>query len=116
MPHLRYLELFANNISDLSVLSELTELEDLNLCYNPFTTTKDIEHLPHLQRLWVYANYVPWEELSALPALYPDAKVVLNGDGSIDQGWRDSEHYTAMRNMVVNNVVDDLYRNDIPQN
>ena len=113
VPHLRYLELFANNISDFSVLSELTELEDLNICYNPFSTTKDLKNLPSLQRLWVYANYVPQEELAALQSVYPDAVVVISGEGSIDQGWRDSPHYYAMRNMVINNVIDDLYRDEL---
>lgn len=111
-PHLRYLELFNNHIKDMSVLEKLTELEDLNLCYNPVESTKAFRSLPNLKKLWVYATSIPEEELAALHDLYPDATVVTEGWGSVDQGWREGERYEAMRNMVINNVIDDVYKFD----
>lgn len=112
MSKLRYLELFANNISDMSVLKNLTELEDLNLCYNPVTTTEPIRELPNLQRLWIYATDIPAKEIAALSTLYPDTQIVTSGSGSVDQGWRSGAHYDAMRSMVINNVIDEVYRED----
>lgn len=110
VPHLRYLELFANGISDMSVIADLKELEDLNICYNPVSSAEPFMDLPHLQRFWVYNTYIPYDELMQLYARYPNTWIVTAGDGSVDQGWRDGEHYMAMRNMVINNVIDDYYR------
>ena len=113
--HLRYLELFANNITDMSVLSELKELEDLNVCYNPVNSGEPFKDLPNLQKLWIYNTSIPWQEINELKELYPDVKMVTSGSGSVDQGWREGEHYKAMRNMVSNNVIDDVYAFD-PEN
>lgn len=110
VPHLRYLELFANNIEDMSVLAELKELEDLNICYNPVRDAAPLRDLPHLQRLWVYNTNIPAAEIQELREIYADAKVITSGTGSVDQGWRDGAHYWAMKNMVTNNVIDDVYR------
>lgn len=112
VPHLRYLELFANNISDMSVLANLTELEDLNICYNPVSDAAPLCALPKLQRLWVYATYIPAADIAALCERYPEARIVTSGTGSVDQGWREGEHYNAMRNMVINNVIDEVYREE----
>lgn len=112
VPHLRYLELFSNGISDMSVIAELKELEDLNICYNPVSSAEPFMDLPHLQKFWVYNTYIPFEQLVQLYERYPNAWIVTAGDGSVDQGWRDGAHYWAMRNMVINNVIDDVYRTD----
>ena len=109
-PHLRYLELFANNISDMSVLSDLKELEDLNVCYNPVKSSAPFRDLPHLQKLWIYETLLTPKALDELRELYPDTTIVTEGYGSVDQGWREGEHYEAMRNMVINNVMDDVYK------
>lgn len=108
-PHLRYLELFANNVSDMSVIGELKELEDLNVCYNPVSSSEPFKDLPKLQKLWIYNTSIPWEEINELKNLYPDAKIVTSGTGSVDQGWREGAHYNAMRNMVSHNVMDEVY-------
>ena len=112
VPHLRYLELFANNIEDMSVLEQLKDLEDLNLCYNPVKTAAPLMDFPKLQRLWVYQTCIPYAEIKALCAAYPDAKVVISGESSVDQGWREGEHYWAMKKMVSKNVMDDVYREE----
>lgn len=108
-PHLRYLELFANNVSDMSVISELKELEDLNVCYNPVNSAEPFKDLPHLQKLWIYNTSIPWQEINELKEIYPNVKIVTSGNGSVDQGWRDGDHYKAMRNMVSHNVMDEVY-------
>lgn len=112
-PHLRYLEFFANDVKDISVLAELKELEDLNFCYNPVESTEAIKDLPNLQKLWIYGTRIPREELQELREIYPNTTIVTSGSGSVDQGWRSGPHYEAMRNMVKNNVIDDVYRFDV---
>lgn len=103
---------FLAYMPNLRVLKNLTELEDLNLCYNPVTTTEPIRALPNLQRLWNYATDIPAKEIAALYTLYPDTQIVTSGSGSVDQGWRSGAHYDAMRSMVINNVIDEVYRED----
>ena len=109
-PHIRYLEFFANDVNDISVLSELKELEDLNFCYNPVTSTEAIKDLPNLKKLWIYGTRIPAEQKAELRELYPNTVICLSGSGSVDQGWRSGERYWAMRNMVKNNVIDDVYK------
>ena len=109
-PHIRYLEFFANDVNDISVLSELKELEDLNFCYNPVTSTEAIKDLPNLKKLWIYGTRIPRDELAELREIYPDVRICTSGSGSVDQGWRSGERYWAMRNMVKNNVIDDVYK------
>ncbi|MBO4882004.1 MAG: hypothetical protein J5570_00650 [Lachnospiraceae bacterium] len=110
VPHLRYLEFFANNVSDFSFMQYLTELEDLNISYNSVSSIEYMRNLPHLQRLWMEHTYIPYNEYVELTQLYPNAQIVYVGEGSIDQGWRSGAHYWAMRNMVKNNVIDDIYK------
>lgn len=110
VPHLRYLEFFANNVSDFSFMQYLTELEDLNISYNSVSSIQYMRNLPHLQRLWMEHTYIPYNEYVELTQLYPNAQIVYVGEGSIDQGWRSGPHYWAMRNMVKNNVIDDVYK------
>ena len=109
-PHIRYLEFFANDVNDISVLSELKELEDLNFCYNPVTDATPIYDLPNLKKLWIYGTRIPAEQKAELRELYPNTVICLSGSGSVDQGWRSGERYWAMRNMVKNNVIDDVYK------
>ena len=109
---LRYLEIFANSIEDISALQELKELEDLNICHNPIGSAEYIRDLPNLKKLWVYSTKIPSEELKELREIYPDTKRITSGSGSVDQGWRSGEHYKAMRNMVINNVMDPVYEDN----
>ena len=106
---LRYLEIFANSIEDISALKELKELEDLNICHNPITSAEYIKDLPNLKKLWVYSTKIPSEELKELREIYPDTKIITSGSGSVDQVWRSGDRYKAMRNMVINNVMDPVY-------
>ncbi len=106
---LRYLEFFANNVSDLSFLDGLTELEDLNISYNSMSSITHLKNLPNLQRLWMEHTYISAADVQTLRNLYPSAKIVSVGEGSIDQGWRTGDHYEAMRRMLKDNVIDEIY-------
>lgn len=107
---LRYLEIFANNVSDLSFLENLTELEDLNISYNPVGSIQYMTNMPHIKKLWMEHTYISGDGCYRLRQLYPGAQIVVNGEGSVDQGWRSGARYTAVRRMFRENVIDDIYR------
>ncbi len=107
---LRYLEIFANNVSDFSWMENLTELEDLNISYNSVSSIQYMTNLPHLKRLWMEHTYISYDGYCRLRQMYPSAQIVYDGEGSVDQGWRSGARYYAMRRMFRENVIDDLYR------
>ena len=87
-PHLEFVELFTNRITDLSPLSGLKELRHLNINWN--TRLADITPLYglDLERLWIgRMNKVPKEQIEEFRALHPNCQV---NDTCIDShdGWR----------------------------
>ena len=110
VPKLRYLEIFANNVSDTSFLQYLPELEDLNISYNSMSSIEYMKNMPNIKKLWMEHTYISGAGVNTLRQLYPNARIVSSGEGSIDQGWRSGERYRAMRRMFRENVIDDIYR------
>ena len=109
-PKLRYLEIFAIHVSDLSFLKKCKDIEDLNVSYTNVYSTEYLTDLPNLKRLWIEKCGLTYDHYAYLQELYPDAKIVFNGEGSVDQGWREGERYQAMRWMFENNKVHKIYR------
>ena len=107
---LRYLEIFANNVSDFSFMDNLTKLEDLNISYNSVSSIEHMTNLPNLKRLWMEHTYISYDGYCRLRQMYPNAQIVVDGEGSVDQGWRSGARYYAMRRMFRDNVIDDIYR------
>ncbi len=102
LKHLHYLEFFVNQVTDISPLENCTELVDLNISYNHgLSDIKPILKLPMLERLWLEHCAVSAEDCELLRATYPNATVVTEGKGSVDQGWRGHERYYAMYNMFL---------------
>ncbi len=110
VPKLKYLEFFANNIQDFSFLQYLPDLEDLNMSYTGLRGIEYLRDKPHLERLWIEHTHITYDQYTELTRLYPNAKIVLYGEGSIDQGWRSGAHYNIMRAMFRENYVDEHYR------
>ncbi len=109
-PKLRYLEIFAIHVSDLSFLKKCKEIEDLNVSYTNVYSTEYLTNLPNLKRLWIEKCGLTYDDYAYLTSLYPDAKIVFKGEGSVDQGWREGERYNAMRWMFEHNKVHKIYR------
>lgn len=123
MPHLRYLILADDPIHDLSPLSELKELEwlelfnssvrdlspligctalrDLNICYIPASGEAIVETLsqmPCLRRVWCSGTNLTFDQLDALSDALPDTEIWYRaGDESTGGTWRYDEDYYAMR-------------------
>lgn len=108
-PKLEYLEFFVGYVTDLSFLQYTPNLKDLNISYNRVSDATYLYNLPNLERLWMEHTRIPYSEFQKLKETYPNAKLVRDGEGSIDQGWRTHERYYAMRDMFKNNYVHELF-------
>lgn len=100
LPHLHYFEIFVNQVTDLTPLAKCRELVDLNISYNyRLSDITPILDLPLLERLWLEHTSVSAENRALLRTTYPEATIITEGTGSIDQGWRSHERYFAMIDM-----------------
>lgn len=108
-PKLEYLEFFVGRIKDLSFLQYTPNMVDLNISYNPESDATYLYNLPKLERLWMEHTRIPYSEFEKLQKTYPNAKIVYNGTGSIDQGWRTHPRFFAMRDMFRKNYVHELF-------
>lgn len=107
LKHLHYLEFFVNQVTDMSPLAQCRELVDLNISYNRrLSDITPILDLPLLERLWLESTAVSKADLQLLYDTYPDTKIIRNGEGSVDQGWRTHPRYWAMIKMFYNNYMD----------
>ena len=110
LKHLHYLELFVNWIYDVTPLGELKEMVDLNISYNPgISDISALLDLPLLERFWLESTNVSEEDVELLRKTYPDAKIVSEGEGSVDQGWRTHHRYYAMMDMWFNDYLSDYF-------
>ena len=114
-PKLEYLEFFVGYVTDLSFLQYTPNLKDLNISYNRVSDATYLYNLPNLERLWMEHTRIPYSDYQKLKETYPNAKIVRNGEGSIDQGWRTHERYYAMRSMFKNNNVHELFMDKEPE-
>ncbi len=110
LKHLHYLELFMNDITDVTPLASCTELVDLNICYNyHFSNVDGILNLPKLERLWLINDAISSESYKMISEKYPNVKIVTTGSGSTNSGWRTHERYYTMIDMYKNNYISDVF-------
>ena len=106
---LEYAELFKNDIRDLSPLSGLSHLLDLNICFNHVEDYTPVKSLPALKRLWMFAsqkyNVKPDAAVVAdLAAALPDTEIdythySTTGTWRFTYGERRHPHYDAIVRM-----------------
>ena len=104
LPELTYFEAFKCPIGDYSPLLNCPALTDLNICYNFDMNDEDADvlmQMPQLQRLWMYGARISREKIDELIAALPECNVqYVAGPESTGGGWRDHDHYRAMRDAV----------------
>lgn len=111
LKHLHYLEIFLNRVSDLSPLADLHELVDVNISYNPISDVTPLLNSPMMQRVWMEATYTGYNGQALLQEAYPDARIVLFGSGSVDQGWRwGNPRYEQMMDMWFHDYYGDEFQ------
>ena len=103
---LRYAELQTTAMSDLSPLAELTNLTDLNICYNfALHDITPLYGLPNLRRLYIGClTPVPPEQIARMQELHPDCFIETETIDPTSNGWR----YTG-RDAYNNVLLDPTY-------
>ena len=101
LKELKWLEMFQCSVRDISGLVGCTALEDLNICYinapgdNVYET---LRQMTWLKRLWCSGTRMSRKQLKALREELPDTEIwCLTGDESTGSTWRYSESYYEMR-------------------
>ena len=98
-PHLEYLELFMNDIADLSPLTGLAELKDLNIAHNRIADAAPLTRMPWLERCWIAHNPFPEEQRQLLMEQLPETQFEFDAWSST-AGWRgEHPHYLAVYTM-----------------
>ena len=94
---LKFLELDWSPIRDLTPLKECTALEDLNLG-NTFADFAPVGEMTWLKNLWMIgcSTRARYEMTQALP----DTKVMVTGEATVANGWRDLDNYYEMRDLL----------------
>ena len=105
LKELEYLELFKNDVHDISCLANCTNLVDLNICFNRISDLTPLYGLQKLRRLWLFNsnNYsdeypVPADAVKALRSALPNCKVDAVSY-STDGGWREHPRYDTIYEM-----------------
>lgn len=89
-PHLEYLEIQTTNLSDLTPLSGLKELKHLNICYLfNLTDISPLYELTQLERLWIGClSPVPEEQVAHMQEIAPDCVINTTTYDPTEGGWR----------------------------
>ena len=102
---LEYLELFKNDVRDLSCLEACTKLIDLNVCFNHIDDLTPIAKLSRLERLWVFNSNnwsdidpVDGQQLALLKQALPQCRIDSTSYSTLG-GWRDHRRYYIVSNM-----------------
>ena len=87
---LEYLELFTCGIKDITPLTKLPNLIDLNLANNSVADWRPLKEMKQLKRLWISgmgAHAMTAAEKAELEEALPDTKIMYKGQPT-DNGWR----------------------------
>lgn len=88
---LEYVELFMQNIMDISALAGKTHLIDLNLAHNDITDLTPLHSCTGLKRLWIsYNRHLSDAQIKAFQEAVPECRVVNNEWNSTGRGWRET--------------------------
>ena len=102
---LEYLELFKNDINDISCLANCTKLIDLNICFNRIKDWTPLHGLTNLERLWIY-NSNNWSEqypvdrqvVADLKTALPNCHIDSTSYSTLG-GWREHDRYYVIFHM-----------------
>ena len=94
---LRFLELDWSPIRDYTPLKGCTALEDLNLG-NTYADFTPVQEMTWLKNLWMIG--CSQGPRSRVPQILTNTKVMVTGDATVANGWRDLPNYYAMRDAL----------------
>lgn len=100
LKELKYLELFLTKATDFWPLLGCTALEDLNICYTPFSGDCDpLYRMTWLDRLWMAANGLTLDQQTELKEALPGTHIIFRSPSSTNKGWRMSPNYYIQRDI-----------------
>ena len=100
LTNLKYLEAFLCPIEDYSPLATLTGLEDLNIGYTQGRDATPLMQMTWLKRLWWSKCKLSMEARVPVREALPNTEFVTNQESSTGGGWRTSQNYYDMRDML----------------
>lgn len=98
---LEYLELFLSKFDDVSLLLHMDKLQDLNVVLCKLKNPELLMQMTWLKRLWA-SKIGAWspEQYQALHEALPNTEVNTSVAHATDDGWRQSDLYYEMRDML----------------
>ena len=100
LTELVYIELFRSYFDDVELLLNLKKLEDLNIGWTSLKNPEVLKEMTWLKRLWTNMNGMTRAELADLKASMPDTYVYIDSLHPTEGGWRQSDRYYEMRDML----------------
>ena len=99
---LEYIELFMNKIPDMSPLTEMPSLIDVNICNTGVSDLTPLFELTSVRRLWFAMNPFDKQQAKAVKEALPDCNCnyTLVFDET-SEGWREDQRYRWMRSYFV---------------
>lgn len=100
LTELVYLELFMSPFSDTELLLNLTKLQDLNISWTKLENPELLMEMTWLKRLWATKIGLSEEQNETLKAALPDTLVYTSSLHPTEGGWRQSDLYYQMRDLL----------------
>lgn len=100
LTELIFLELFNSDFRDTELLLKLTKLEDLNISWTKLKDPKLLGQMTWLKRLWATRVGLTDEGNRTLKEALPDTQVYVHGQHPTEGGWRQSQNYYDMRDLL----------------
>lgn len=100
LPELVHLELFMTKFDQADVLAKLKKLETVNLGYTRPTNWQPLTEMTWLEMLWLPGTKLPGDTYLQIVEALPNTIVDYTGEHSTDHGWRNSDNYREMRDLL----------------
>ena len=107
---IEFLELAQTPLRDYWLLTNLTNLKNLNISATPYSQKTQccvgmndntpLYQMTFLDRLWYVRNYMDEEQCALIREALPDTVVTLKTGGCTTCGWRYSPHYYEHRDIL----------------
>lgn len=101
LKELIYLEIFmVKNFPNQEVLLNLTNLQDLNMCFTRIENVEIFKQMTWLKRFWASGCGITTPQLNQLQEALPNTVIKTNLPHSTAGNWRDNQNYRDMRDLL----------------
>ena len=99
LKELQYVELFMNRIPDMSPLVGLPNLTDINIANTHLTDIEPLKQFTQAERLWFAMNGLTSEQNRAVVEALPNCTCNYTTRDETGEGWREGERYQWIREL-----------------